>query len=111
MGAFRLLFVTSCLLGITSAMGQSEAVKSIPKVAILWTYAENEKGTSEAGIRISNDLINKLFEQKAGFEIVSPAIAKAAWSEVGLQERPLTVEELGQLPAIPEAKTLLEFGK
>lgn len=108
----RLITALACLIvGINSAHAQTTEVVKVPKVAVLWTFAENEKGTSEAGMRTANDLIRKLFEQKAGLEIVSEALSRAAWSETGLPEKPNTVEELGQLPILPDAKKLLEFGQ
>ncbi len=106
-----LVALASLIVGINIAQAQTTNVVKVPKVAVLWTFAENEKGTSEAGMRTANDLIRKLFEQKAGFEIVSEALSRAAWSETGLPEKPNTFEELGQLPILPDAKKLLEFGQ
>lgn len=97
------------ILFTTTVLAQ-EPVK-VPKVAMMWTFAENESGTSEAGMRTSNDLLHKLFEEKSGYEIISDAISRAAWRELGFSERPSTVDDPGQLPLIPDAKQLLEFGK
>jgi hypothetical protein len=89
---------------------KQEPVK-VPKVAIIWTYAENERGTSEGGMNTAKTLIKKLFEEKARFEIVSDAVARTAWTDTGLPEFPTAVEEPGQVPILPNPKQLLEFGK
>jgi hypothetical protein len=102
--AFAIIAASQCL-----ATQVTEPVK-VPKVAMYWTFAENEKGTSEAGMRTANDLLRKLFEQKAGYEIISDAISRAAWRELGYTERPNTVEEVGQMPVLPEAEKLLAAG-
>jgi hypothetical protein len=111
----KLLLVTVCCSAILASGAMSAQAENgtprVPKVAMLWTFAENERGTSEAGIRTANDLLRKLFEQKAGYEVVSEAISRSAWSKAGLPEKPSAVEELGQLPNLPDANRLLEFGQ
>lgn len=87
-----------------------EPVK-VPRVALIWTYAENEKGTSEGGMRTANDLLKKLFEEKAGYEIVSSAIVKQAAKDLGQEDRPSTVEDPGQLPRLPSDKEILALGQ
>ncbi len=105
----RFCFCLIALAFVAEAIAQGTV--KVPKVAILWTFAENERGTSEAGMRTANDLIRKLFEEKAGHEIVSDAVTRAAWRELGFAGWPSTVEDPGQLPLLPDAKQLLEFGK
>lgn len=84
----------------------------VTTVAIFpWTFAENERGTSDTALSTAQDVLRKLFEKRGGFEIVSEARCKAAWKEIGEKEVPLTVEELGQLPNLQDAKTLLKFGE
>jgi hypothetical protein len=104
------IVLASCLSINTTAGFAQEPIK-VPKVAILWTFAENERGTSEPGMKTAKDLLRKLFEEKAGYEVISDAITRAAWEELGYPERPPTVEELGQLPPLPDGKKLLELGK
>src|SRR5262249_54779372 len=62
---------------------KQEPIK-VPKVAMIWTYCENERGTSEGGINTSQTLLKKLFEEKAGFEVISDAVSKAAWRDINL---------------------------
>lgn len=101
------------VMGVPSVGLQQESKPpvKVPKIALLWTFAENERGTSEGGIRTSMDLLRKLCEEKAGYEVISDAVARAAWREAGLAERPSTVEDPGHLPKFPSEKDLLAFGK
>lgn len=104
--------IGACMLAIgIGQMTVAQETTKVPKVAIMWTFAENEKGTSEAGMKTADDLLRKLFEQKAGYEIVSNAVTRAAWRDLGFPEVPNTVEEPGQLPLLPDAKKVLELGK
>lgn len=94
---------------VAGAMAQSTV--KVPKIALMWCYAENESGTSEAGMKTSNDLLQKLFEEKAGYEVIPYATSRAAWKETGLSDVPSSVEDPANLPKIPTPKELLEFGK
>jgi hypothetical protein len=108
----QLLIVVSLLLCVLPSMGRAQEPIKVPKVAIYpWTFAENEKGTSEAGISTVQTLLKKLFEVRGGCEVISDVISKAAWKELNYGDIPLTVEDPGQVPLIPDAKKLLEFGK
>ncbi len=90
---------------------QGEAVQ-VPKVAIYpWSFAENERGTNPTAVETARSTLQKLFERRAQFEVISPARCAAAWRELGYEEIPETVEEPGQLPATYDPKKLLEFGK
>lgn len=83
-----------------------------PLVAIYpWTFAENEKGTSQVAINTAEDTLRKLFEKRASMEVVSEARCKAVWQQLDFAEWPYTVEELGQLPRLEDPKKLLEFGE
>ncbi|HSV72197.1 MAG TPA: hypothetical protein VLH79_00360 [Chthonomonadales bacterium] len=108
----RLYRPALCLIAVAlSSTALAQERTNVPRVAILWTFAENERGTSPEGMRTANDLIRKLFEERAGFEIVPNAVARTAWRELGYPDRPGTVEDPGQLPIVPDARQLLEFGR
>lgn len=90
---------------------QGEAVQ-VPKVAIYpWSFAENERGTNPTAVDTALSTLQKLFEKRAQFEVISPARCAAAWRELGYEELPETVEDPGQLPATYDPKKLLAFGK
>ncbi len=100
--------LTSMLFGLTVA---AQDVKVTTVAIYPWTYAENERGTSETAVATAEDTLRKLFEKRASFEVISEAKCKAAWNELGFDEVQQTVEELGQLPKLTEPKKLLEFGE
>ena len=107
---------TLCMVfGTLNSIALQEPIKpdlKVPTVAILpWTFAENEKGTSEPAMNTANDTLKKLFEKRASFEIISEAKCKKGWEQVGEKELPATVEELGQLPLLPFAQKLLALGQ
>lgn len=105
--------VLLCLAGAlaASSLAQSDAIH-VPKVAIYpWSFAENERGTNPTAVDTARSTLQKLFERRAQFEVISPARCAAAWRELGYEEIPETVEEPGQLPANFDAKKLLAFGK
>jgi len=106
-----LLVVFLSVFATSMCFAQVREPVKVPKIAMLWTFAENERGTSEAGIRTANDLLRRLFEEKAGFEVVSDAVSRAAWSKLAYNPRPSTVEDPGQVPVLPEPKQILEFGQ
>lgn len=104
----RLFYIV--VLAALSLSGTAQV--TIKKVALYpWTFAENEKGTSEGGIATASDTLRKLFETRGGYEVVPAGRSAAVWKELGFPEAPLTVEELGQLPATFDDKQLLQFGK
>lgn len=84
----------------------------VPKIAIYpWCFAENERGTNEQAVRSVQELLRKSFENRAGMEIIPEARCRSAWIQLGNDDIPLTVEDPGQLPRLPSAKKLLEFGQ
>jgi len=84
----------------------------VPKIAVYpWCFAENERGTNEQAVRSVQELLRKSFENRAGMEIIPEARCRAAWIQLGNEDIPLTVEDPGQLPRLPSAKKLLEFGE
>ncbi|MCX7992883.1 MAG: hypothetical protein N2651_04350 [Fimbriimonadales bacterium] len=84
----------------------------VPKIAVYpWSFAENERGTNEQAVRSVQDLLRKSFENRAGMEILPEARCRAAWMQLGNEDFPLTVEDPGQLPRLPSAKKLLDFGE
>lgn len=100
------------VLAVISLCCYGIAQVSVKKVALYpWTFAENERGTSEGGVTTATDTLRKLFETRGGYEVIPSGRAAAAWKELGFPEAPLTVEELGQLPASFDDKQLLEFGR
>lgn len=109
-GAFRLVLAI-CLFSVFGAICTAQEKVNVPKIAVIWTFAENERGTSQAGMETSNALIRKLFEERAGYEVVSDAITRAACRAAGIPERPSTVEDPGQVPLLPDPKQLLALGK
>jgi hypothetical protein len=94
-----------------ATLGFAQDVPKVPKVAMMWCFAENESGTNEGGIRTSNDLLLKLFQERAGHEVISPAIVRAGWKALGETTWESSVDDPDQLPKLPEAKRLLELGK
>ena len=87
------------------------ALKVQKMVIFPWSFAENERGTSEKGVERVKDLLTKSFQDRGGMEIISPAIASAAWKQVSGQSWSEFIEEPKDLPKLPDSKTLLEFGK
>ncbi len=84
----------------------------VPKIAVYpWCFAENERGTNEQAVRSVQELLRKSFENRAGMEIIPEARCRSAWLQLGNEDIPLTVEDPGQLPRLPSAKKLLEFGE
>jgi hypothetical protein len=103
-------FTLAGLLAAVAVAGWAQV--TVPKVALYpWTFAENERGTNPTALNTAQDFLRKLFEQRAGYEVVSEARARAGWRELGYEEAPVTVEELGQLPRMPSAEKLLALGK
>lgn len=95
-----------------SAAPAQKAEIRVPKIAVYpWCFAENERGTNEQAVRSVQELLHKSFENRAGMEIISEARCRTAWLQLGNDDIPLTVEEPGQLPRLPSAKKLLEFGE
>lgn len=95
----------------TSTPAQKTEIQ-VPKIAVYpWCFAENERGTNEQAMRSVQELLRKSFENRAGMEVIPEARCRAAWIQLGNEDIPLTVEDPGQLPRLPSAKKLLEFGE
>ena len=108
-----LLFVQNAVfaLGIQEPKPTTSPIK-ILKVAIYpWSFAENERGTSEKGVERVKSLLAKSFEERGGMEVISPALLAAAWKQLNGQTWTSLVEDPKDLPKLPDSKTLLEFGK
>lgn len=118
------IWLLALLLGVNWAFAQQKieddtpaapAQKTeiqVPKIAVYpWCFAENERGTNEQAVRSVQELLRKSFENRAGMEIIPEARCRAAWIQLGNEDIPLTVEDPGQLPRLPSAKKLLEFGE
>lgn len=108
----RIVNALAMTLMLLAGMGICYGQVQVPKVAIYpWTFAENERGTNSTAVSTAQDVLRKLFEQRGGYEVVSEAVCRRGWIELGFPEVPLTVEELGQLPTTFDPKRLLEFGR
>lgn len=107
----RLVLMFLVTVTAASLAAQGEVVR-VPKVAIYpWSFAENERGTNPTAVETALSTLQKLFERRASFEVISPARCAAAWRELGYEEIPETVEDPGQLPPTFDPKKLLAFGK
>ena len=110
--AIAALLVHSLAFGTAGQATKTSPVLKVQKVAIYpWSFAENESGTSEKGVERVKQLLTKSFEERGGFEVISPAISSAAWKQTAGQSWAEFIEDPKDLPKLPDSKTLLEFGK
>ena len=90
----------------------SVPIRKSPTVAIYpWSYCENEKGTSPAGVKMAQDVLKKLFEEQGSMVIQPVAESSAAWKAVNDKAWESNFEDQKDQPGVPSAADLLKFGR